>query len=221
MAESISIEVWLVVWPPLSAARRGAAGIGGHADRRIGSAQFACTDIDADVATKIDRPLNWAQPFFLPDATDLHKVSDVLYRSAQPTAEGMQNLKDLGIKTVISLRAFRSDRDKMGSTGLGYEYIFMKNWHPEREDVVRFLKAANDPDRLPVLVHCQHGADRTGSMVAIYRVAVQGWNVQQAAQEMTNGGYGFHSVWVNLVPWLNTLDIEAIRRDAGLQVSPQ
>lgn len=176
------------------------------------------TSAPASTATKIDseRPDRWAQPISLGGTPNLHKVTDTLYRSAQPSAEGMRNLHDLGVKTIVSLRAFHSDRSEIGNTGLGYEHLFMKTWHPEREDAVRFLKVATDPSRQPVLLHCQHGADRTGSMVAIYRVAVQGWSMDEAAREMTEGGFGFHEVWVNLVPWLKSLDMETIRREVGL-----
>lgn len=163
------------------------------------------------------RPASWAPPIMLAGAPNLHKVSDNLFRSAQPSTEGMVNLKGLGIKTVVSLRAFHSDRDALANTGLGYERIDIKTWHPERQDVVRFLKIATDPARGPVLVHCQHGADRTGTMVAIYRVTVQGWSKAEATREMTEGGFGFHEVWVNLIPWLEKLDIDAIRQEAGLR----
>ncbi len=166
------------------------------------------------------RPAHWAQPLSLSGAPNLHKVSSTLYRSAQPSADGMKNLAALGIKTVINLRSFHSDRGKLGDTGLGYEHIFMKTWHPEHEDVVRFLRIAADPLKAPVLVHCQHGADRTGVMVALYRIAVQNWSKEEAAREMVEGGYGFHSVWTNLVPWLEELDIGALRRDAGIGAPP-
>jgi hypothetical protein len=56
-----------------------------------------------------NRPSNWAQPVKLDGAPNLHKVTDKLYRSAQPSAEGMKNLKNLGIKTIINLRAFHSE----------------------------------------------------------------------------------------------------------------
>lgn len=172
--------------------------------------------VETSTNTDSERPAQWAQPMSLSGAPNLHKVTDTLYRSAQPSAEGMQNLRNLGVKTIVSLRAFHSDRAEIGTTGLGYEHIFMKTWHPERDDVVRFLKLATDPQRQPVLLHCQHGADRTGSMVAIYRVVVQGWSKQDAAREMTEGGFGFHTVWVNLIPWLNSLDMDSIRQEVGL-----
>jgi len=129
----------------------------------------------------------------------------------------MRNLKKLGIETIVNLRSFHSDRDEISNTGLAYEHIYMKAWHPEEEDVIRFLQIVTNPKRTPVLVHCQHGADRTGLMVAIYRIVVQGWSKEDAAREMTEGGFGFHEVWINLIPWLDALDIDRIRKGAGLQ----
>lgn len=163
------------------------------------------------------RPASWAQPVKLGGVPNLHQVSTNLYRSAQPNAQGMQNLKRKGIVTVVSLRSFHSDREEIGKTGLGYEHIHMKAWHPEREDIVRFLQIVTDPKRTPVLVHCQHGADRTGTMCAVYRIAVQGWTKEEAIREMTQGGFGFHEVWENLPNWIEELDIDSIRKEAGIQ----
>ena len=129
----------------------------------------------------------------------------------------MRSLKDRGILTVVNLRSFHSDRDEIGNTGLAYEHIYMKAWHPERKEVVRFLQLVTDPKRTPVLVHCQHGADRTGTMIALYRVAVQGWSKEDAIREMTKGGFGFNEVWINLPDWIRILDVESIRREAGIK----
>lgn len=166
------------------------------------------------------RPASWAQPVMLDGVPNLHKVSDNLYRSAQPTAAGMRNLKQIGIRTVVNLRSFHSDRDEIGDSGLGYEHIYMKAWHPEREEVVRFLKIVTDPERTPVLVHCMHGADRTGTMSALYRIAVQGWTREEAVREMTDGGFNFHAVFDNLPEWIQELDVESIRKDAGIETAP-
>jgi len=162
------------------------------------------------------RPTSWAQPMMLQGVPNLHKVSDNLYRSAQPTAEGMLSLKQMGIRTIVNLRSFHSDRDEIGNSGLEYEHIYMKAWHPEREDVVRFLQIVTNPERTPVLVHCMHGADRTGSMSALYRIAVQGWTKEEAVREMTEGGFNFHAVFDNLPEWIQELDMESIRKDAGI-----
>ena len=158
----------------------------------------------------------WACPIQLVGVPNLHQVSTNLYRSAQPSAQGMKNLKKKGIETVINLRSFHSDRDEIGKTGLGYEHIYMKAWHPERKEAVRFLQIATNPKRIPVLVHCLHGSDRTGAMCALYRIAVQGWTKDAAIREMLEGGFGFHRAFGNLPEWIRNLDIDSIKKDAGI-----
>lgn len=160
-----------------------------------------------------NRPARWAKPVELDGVANLHKLSDSLYWSAQPTAEGMKNLKAIGIETVVNLRSFHSDRDEIGKTALGYEHIYMKAWHPERKEVVRFLQIVTNPKRQPVLVHCLHGADRTGTMCAIYRVAVEGWTKEDALAEMRKGGYNFHEVFKNLPNWITDLDVDEVMKD--------
>ena len=159
---------------------------------------------------------NWAMPIELVGIENFYKVSDDLYRGAQPTAEGMKALEKLGIRTVFNLRSLHSDRDELVGTGLMYEHITMKTWNPKHRDFVQFLKAATDPDKTPVFVHCQRGSDRTGTMCAAYRIVVQGWPRQQALDEMTRGGFGFYSGWRDLVDCINTLDAERLREDLGL-----
>jgi protein tyrosine/serine phosphatase len=168
-----------------------------------------------------NRPASWAERVMLDGVPNLHQVSSNLYRSAQPTAEGMQRLQEQGVATIVNLRSFHSDREEIGGTGLAYEHIYMKAWHPERKEIVRFLQIATDPRRTPVLVHCQHGADRTGTMCALYRVAVQGWTKEEAIREMTQGGFGFHEIWQNLPSWIRELDVESIRKDAGIKTGTE
>jgi protein tyrosine phosphatase (PTP) superfamily phosphohydrolase (DUF442 family) len=167
-------------------------------------------------ASVVERPAAWARPLEVVGVPNLHQLNANLYRSAQPTAEGMLNLKQRGIKTVLNLRSFHSDRDEIGDSGLDYEHLYMKAWHPEEEELVRFLTIVTDPARTPVLVHCQHGADRTGLLCAVYRIAVEGWSKDEAIAEMTEGGYGFHSVWPNIITEVRELDVDSLRVSAGL-----
>ena len=160
----------------------------------------------------------WAEPIELPGLPNLHKVSDNLYRGAQPTAEGMKQLEGLGVKTVVNLRSIHSDRDEIEDTGLTYKHIVMTTLNVEEKDVVRFLRIVTDRSLTPVFVHCQHGADRTGTMCAIYRIAVQSWSRESAIEEMTKGGFGFHSIWQNLPDYIRKLDVEEIKRNAGLGI---
>lgn len=175
---------------------------------------LAASALAGDPST--NRPSAWAQPMKVAGVPNLFQISTNLYRSAQPTAGGMRNLDKMGVETILNLRSFHSDLDEISATGLRHEHITMKTWHPEREDAVRFLQIVTNPRNAPVLVHCQHGADRTGAMFAIYRIAVQGWSREEALREMTEGGYGFHPIWQNLPDWIETLDIESIKREAGL-----
>jgi protein tyrosine/serine phosphatase len=158
----------------------------------------------------------WAAEINLPGVPNFHKVSEGLYRGAQPTKEGFKELKKLGIKTVVDLHLINSDRDKIKDANLNYKSIPMTAWHPEEQDVVKFLKIAADPNLTPVFVHCQRGADRTGMMCAIYRVAVQDWTKDEAIEEMTRGGFKFSSMWQNLIDFIRKLDVEKIRRQAGI-----
>lgn len=170
-----------------------------------------------NAAEEEKRPENWAKPIEKEGVPNLHQVSDILYRSAQPSKEGMKNLKAMGVETIVNLRSFHSDRDEIGETDLAYEHIYMKAWHPEEKEVVRFLQIVTDPKRQPVLVHCQHGADRTGTMSAMYRILIEGWSVDDAIKEMKEGGFGFHEVWVNLEPWIRGLDLDDIAKRAGIE----
>lgn len=175
------------------------------------------------------RPLNWAQPV---GKTQLHQglpnlfqVSPVLYRSAQPTAEGLnllnQNLAvsyglPKEIKTVVNLRNNEGDGALVVPTGVRYEQIPFDTWQVKEADVVRFLKIVRNPNNQPVLLHCKHGADRTGMMTAIYRIVEQGWRKQDAIAEMAQGGFGYHPIWSNLIRYIEHMDVADIQRKVTL-----
>ncbi len=61
------------------------------------------------------------------------------------------------------------------------------------------------------LIHCQHGADRTGLMSAMYRMLEQNWTAQEALDELVDGGYGFHSVWKNIKRYVLSADVARLR----------
>lgn len=162
------------------------------------------------------RPSDWAQPIAQKGLPNLHRVTGKLYRGAQPTATGFKALKELGIRTVVNLRKFHTDKGLLKGLKMGYEEIPAPAWSVTEEDVIRFLTIATDPKRQPVFVHCQHGADRTGTMIAAWRMVVQGWTVDQALREMTEGGFGYHEMWENLPDLLRALDVAKIREAVGL-----
>ena len=165
------------------------------------------------------RPAKWAVKLDRPGLPNLHKVNDRLYRGAQPTAEGIRELEKLGVKTIICLREENDDKDILGHAKIAVEHVPVKTWDPKDEQVDRFLQIVNDKKRQPVFVHCLHGADRTGTMCAVYRAAIDGWTKQQAIDEMIKGDFNFHSIWTNLPKFVENLDVEKIKDKAGLTKS--
>jgi protein tyrosine phosphatase (PTP) superfamily phosphohydrolase (DUF442 family) len=186
--------------------------------RKIGLAFLAAILIVVPVRAQdsTNRPANWAQKLTLPGVPNFYQVTTNLYRGAQPTTEGMKQLKAMGIKTVITLREFHSDQDMVAGTGLKSIRFKMSPLQASEDEVVEFLKAATDTNNLPVFVHCERGADRTGTMCAMYRITVCGWTKQQAIEEMKDGGFNFSPVWKNLVSFIENADIANIKRRAGL-----
>ena len=164
-------------------------------------------------AGESNRSPQWAVPMKVQGVSNLHKINDTLYRSAQPNEEGMKNLEKMGIKTTINLRAFHSDKDKLKGTGLLNNALSVKTWHIEDEDVIRVLKIISKKENSPFLIHCQHGADRTGVMSAMYRIVVQGWSKDEAIKEMVDGNYGFHSIWSNIIAYVKNVDVEKIKQE--------
>jgi tyrosine-protein phosphatase SIW14 len=158
----------------------------------------------------------WAERIELPGLPNFHKVSDDLYRGAQPSVEGMKQLEKIGVKTVVNLRYSHSDRDELQGTALAYKHIEMTAWGiPENEDILRFLQIVSDSNSLPVFVHCQYGADRTGTMCAVYRIIIQGWSKDEAIEEMTKGGFGYHSIWQNLPNYIRNINVQEIKQEAS------
>jgi protein tyrosine phosphatase (PTP) superfamily phosphohydrolase (DUF442 family) len=182
-------------------------------------ATIPCLLLMAFIATAQDstnRPAAWAQKITLPGVPNFYQVTTNLYRGAQPTAEGMKQLKAMGIKTVITLREFHSDEDMVAGTGLKSIRFKMSPLRASEDEVVEFLKAVTDTNNLPVFVHCERGADRTGTLCAMYRITVCGWTKQQAIDEMKNGGFDFSPVWQDLVAFIKNADVPKIKRRAGL-----
>ena len=171
----------------------------------------------SEAAVKQAAEKKWSKCLGLPGVPNLHKVSEHLYRGAQPSAEGMRQLEKLGIKTVINLRFILSDRDRIEGTGLDYEHINMTTLYMTDTNVVRFLKIVTDRNRTPVFVHCRQGIDRTGTMCALYRIFVQGWSKDEAIEEMTKGGFAHRRPYSVVVNYVRNLDVDRVKQLAGLR----
>lgn len=162
------------------------------------------------------RDKRWAVPVQEEGLPNLFQVTPDLYRSAQPDQTGMRNAEKMGIRTVLSLRTSNPDPELSEGTGLELRRVPIATENISEEEVVAALRIIREGPH-PVLVHCRHGADRTGLVIAVYRMAFQGWTREEALNEMRDGGFGFHSIWINIPKMIRKIDIEAIRAkvDAG------
>ena len=175
-------------------------------------AQEASAPIPAAAAV---RPVQWAEPVEMEGVSNLHRISPTLYRSEQPTALGMKNLERLGIRTVINLRAFNDDKNEVKGTSLRTERVKILTWRIDDKHVIEVMRMLKKVENGPFLIHCQHGADRTGLMSAMYRVLEQGWTPEDALTELIDGGYGYHSMWKNIVRYVRSVDAASLREAIG------
>jgi len=156
------------------------------------------------------RPADWARP--IDPSRNLYEIAPHLYRSAQPQQRDAALLQSLGIRTIISFRAHHRDEDVLNLPGVKLVRIPMDTWAIGDDQIIGALRAIEHAQQDgPVLIHCQHGADRTGVVSAMYRILIQGWTRQQASRELERGNFGFHGIWVNIPHYLRRVNIENLR----------
>ena len=167
--------------------------------------------LTAGGAPAAERPAEWAQPVTLNHAENFFRVTPDFYRAAQPTEEAMRAYAGFGIKTVINLRNFHDDVEVAAGTPLHLRRVAINTWDIEDHEIAEAVALILTSPK-PVLLHCLHGADRTGLVTAVYRVTQQGWNKADAKKEMMEGDFGFHSVWRNIPTWLDDMDEAQMKR---------
>jgi tyrosine-protein phosphatase SIW14 len=145
-------------------------------------------------ATNVSAPAEKLKIAGVPNAG---KVSDELFRGGQPSNQGLAELKKLGITTIVNLRGnhgeVERERAQAQSLGLRYVNLPIKGWSPPSDkQVAQFLKIFQEDPGQKVFVHCYFGEDRTGVMVATYRMAQQKWTPGQALSEMDSFGFHYH-----------------------------
>jgi len=121
------------------------------------------------------------------------QVNEHIYRGGQPTVEGFHSLSKVGVKTVIDLREAggrsRAEQKLVEADGMHYVSVPLSGIAAPSDAVVaRLLAMLDDGSAGPVFIHCRRGADRTGMVLACYRIAHDGWENRRALEEARSLG---------------------------------
>lgn len=136
----------------------------------------------------------------LPGVSNFEKVSDLVYRGAQPTEQGFQSLAKLGVHTVIDLQEAGSARaifeeKAVKAAGMEYVNVPMEGMRtPSNESVNKVLAVLENTATGAVFVHCHRGADRTGGIIACYRIEHDHWTNQKALAEARSMGMSWYQL---------------------------
>lgn len=146
---------------------------------------------------------------------NLYQVDSLLYRSEQLVKADKEMIKNIPIKTIINLRYFTRSKDKkVFQTADNITLINhpLLTWRIRAQDIAQVLQRIRKAqEQGAVLVHCYHGADRTGIMVAMYRIIYHQWSIATAKEEMLQGPYGYHSIWKNLEALFTEKTVQEVR----------
>jgi hypothetical protein len=128
-----------------------------------------------------------------------------LWRGGKVDAAGAQALVGMGVKTVVNLELLHDDIDEFrrarSERPAQVGYYRIQEWEPFvviaprrlDEHVAEFIAIARTQPK-PLYVHCRSGQNRTGVMVAAYRVLIENIAIEAAVAEMGQ----FQGVWFKL-----------------------
>jgi tyrosine-protein phosphatase SIW14 len=157
------------------------------------------------------RPSIWACKITNTSLSNLYKVDEGIFRCEQPDQKSFQQLADLGIKSVLNLRNKHSDSLFLQDSPLNCFKVNMEAKDIADDEIVQALKALKDAPK-PIVVHCKHGADRTGVVIAMYRVVFQDWTKEKAIGELKYGGFGFHEAFANIPAYIQQVNVAEIKK---------
>lgn len=145
-------------------------------------------------------------------------VTDWLYRGGQPSREQLCQLANMGVKTVVCLRSGRlsTKQEQAAVEQLGMRFVHLPLNYlvlPDQSQIHAFLELLDERQSRPLFVHCFHGVDRTGFLIAVYRIARLAWPVQEAYNEMKR--CGFHRFRLPHFKWVLFSYAKAVKAAAG------
>jgi tyrosine-protein phosphatase SIW14 len=139
-----------------------------------------------------------AQKIHISGVSNAGKINASLYRGGQPNQEGLQQLKKLGIDTIVDLRGERRsvrEKESKGAEALGIDFVNIpgNGWSPPGDEQVAQFFSLVGQSKKRVFIHCWFGSDRTGVFIAVYRIAFEDWTPDQALAEMHD--FHFKGFW--------------------------
>ena len=173
---------------------------------------------NADTAERGTNPNSSQKATLIDEAKNFYRVDELLFRSAQLDGSYAAKLRELGIKSIVNLRHFSRGGDRRAFVNLFWlANKPLQSWEIKPAQIADVLRTIRERQKEgAVLVHCYHGADRTGLVVAMYRVIYQGWSLDAARSEMIDGGYGFHSMWQDIAGFLTPQNEALVRAELGI-----
>ena len=172
----------------------------------------------ADTAARSINPNSSQKATLIDEAKNFYRVDELLFRSAQLDGSYAAKLHELGIKSIVNLRHFSRGGDRRA---FGDQFWLankpLQSWEIKPAQIADVLRTIRERQKEgAVLMHCYHGADRTGLVVAMYRVIYQDWSLGAARSEMIDGGYGFHSMWQDIAGFLTPQNEALVRAELGI-----
>jgi tyrosine-protein phosphatase SIW14 len=151
---------------------------------------FSCAGI---LLTTLTLPLVAGSPEQIKNFT---QVDAYVYRGGQPSSEGFRYLAKIGVKTIIDLREpgerSRAEEKSVVAAGMKYFNVPMTGLTPPTgTEIDKILGILESTDAGPVFVHCMRGADRTGAVIAAYRIDHDHWDNARALMEAKSRGMSF------------------------------
>ena len=124
---------------------------------------------------------------------NFQRVNPRLFRGGQPRGQGMAKLTDLGVRTIVDLRGrgriSQAEETQARALGIRYHRIPLGHlWGPSATAIDHILGILAEPENWPVYVHCRRGCDRTGTVIACYRIANESWTAERAIAEALEMG---------------------------------
>lgn len=141
---------------------------------------------------------------------NMFRIDKDVYRSEQPETEDFALLEQYGIREILNLRYWHSDAAKMSQTSIKEHRVRMKAHDMNNREIVAALKII-DNRKGAILIHCHHGSDRTGIIVAMYRIVFQNWSKKEAIDEMLSEKFGFHPIYKNIVRYIENVNVEGVK----------